>query len=400
MSHRTNEIENRDRRLRFDSRPFLTVAVLLVLLSAGMLIAGCSQPADGAEKAEAESAESASADGETPNGEDSEEGDEGEDEKPPVPVDVAAVKVGTIASYITSTANLVAENEVMILAEAEGRVVRLYTEEGQTVKRGQVLAELVPNDKQISRAKAELKRDNARLAYERAVDLYEQELISREEFDRLSMESQISEQELAEADWTLSKTRIRAPFSGRLTSRTVQVGQHVRPGDELFQVTDFDPLIARVFLPEKDVLDLEEGREVRIHLNARPEVAFTGRIRQISPIVDTQTGTVKVTVEASSPPTEMRPGSFVTLNVVRTEHADALLVPRDAVIRELKRAHVFVLSGEEAKRRSVTLGLEEDDWIESLGGLEPGDRVIVAGQGGLKDGAKVKVLGDEPESAG
>ena len=171
-----------------------------------------------------------------------------------------------------------------------------------------------------------------------------------------------------------------------------QLGQHVRPGDELFQVTDFDPLVARIYLPERDVLGLEEGQDVQIRLDAAAEVHFAGRIRQISPVVDTSTGTVKVTVEATAPPKQVRPGSFVTVNIVRETHSDALLLPREAVLRELQKAHVYVAEDDVAEKRAVTLGLEEGDLIEVLSGVAAGDRVIVTGQGGLKDGSAVKIL--------
>jgi membrane fusion protein (multidrug efflux system) len=176
----------------------------------------------------------------------------------------------------------------------------------------------------------------------------------------------------------------------------IQLGQHVRPGDELFQVTDSEPLIARIFLPETDVVTLVEGREVRITMNADPSVRFAGRIRQISPIVDTATGTVKVTVEAVDPPPAVRPGSFVAIDIVRETRRGALLLPKGAVIRELQASHVFVFDGEKAVKRTVRLGLEEGDQVEALEGVTTGERVVVAGQGGLKDGQAIRVLGDEP----
>ena len=92
--------------------------------------------------------------------------------------------------------------------------------------------------------------------------------ISREEFDRLTMEFEVAKQEVAEAQWRLSRTVIRAPFEGVITERFINLGQHLRPGDEVFSVADFDPLIARIYLPEKVVLTLDEGREVGLVLAA------------------------------------------------------------------------------------------------------------------------------------
>jgi len=362
----------------------LAVAVLLLAAGAVTLMNVSAARANGASTAE-ESAD-------TSESTEATEKDSGDEAKTPVPVEVASVSEGSVSAYTSSTANLVAENEVKVLSEVEGRVLTLRVEEGDWVKNGQVLATLVRDDEEIAFKKAQLQETNARAAFDRATELVETELISREEFDKLTIDYEIAGQELAEAEWALKKTTIIAPFTGRVTARMTQLGQHVRPGDELFQVTDFDPLIARIYLPERDVLGLEEGRDVQIRLDAADEVYFAGRIRQISPVVDTSTGTVKVTVEATDPPKQVRPGSFVTVNIVRETHPAALLLPREAVLRELQKAHVYVAADNVAEKRAVTLGLEEGDLIEVISGVEAGDRVIVTGQGGLKDGSAVKIL--------
>ena len=319
-------------------------------------------------------------------------------EKSPVPVSVAAIATGAVSSYISSTANLVPENEVKVLAEAEGRVAELLVEEGHRVARGQVLAQLVKDDAEITLKKAQVRLENARINFERAQQEVASNLISREQYDRDYLDHQIAQQELAEAQWRLDKTTIRAPFGGRVTERFMKPGQHIRPGDQLFTVSDFDPLIAKIFLPEKDVFGLKEGRDVRITLKANDATRFHGRIRQISPVVDTATGTVKLTIEAAAPPAEVRPGAFVTIDIVRETRPQAILVPREAVIRELQDAYVFVVNGGVAEKRTVSLGLEEGGRIEALSGVKAGEQVIVAGQGGLKQGSPIKVMAS-PEAS-
>lgn len=317
---------------------------------------------------------------------------EEEEDDAPIPVEVAEVGRGLVASYITATANLIPEDQVKVMAEAEGRVVQLNVEEGDLVTRGQVLAVIDRDEAEIALNKAKLRAANARAAFERAEDTLDEGLISREVFDRLTMEFEVARQEVAEAEWRLQRTVIRTPFDGRVTERFITPGQHLRPGDELFTVADFDPLIARIFLPEKDVLSLSEGRKVRIALAADESLEFVGTIRQISPVVDTATGTVKVTVEAVDPPRQVRPGAFVSVGIVRDQRPNAILLPRESVIRELRSAHVFITDGTTAEKRSVTLGIEEGQIVEALDGVKPGEQVIVAGQGGLKEGAKIKVL--------
>lgn len=353
--------------------------------------------ANGASSDSASTADGASSGtSEDQDGKSKKDGEEGDEkEKAPIPVEIAEVLRGEVSSYITASANLVAENDVMVLAEVEGRVSSLFVEEGDWVRRGQTLATLVRDDEEIRHKTAQLKFSDAELALERARDLAGKELISREEVDGLTLEYQIAQQELAEAEWSLEKTNIRAPVSGRVTGRMIQVGKHVLEGNEIFQVTDFDPLIVKIYLPEADVLGLAEGLDVRIRLNADENIVFGGRIRQISPIVDVATGTVKVTIEASDSPQGVRPGSFVTVGIVRETRTDSLLLPREAVLRELQSAHVFVTDGETAEKREITLGLEEGEIVEALSGIAAGEQVIVAGQGGLKDGAEIKILGGE-----
>jgi membrane fusion protein (multidrug efflux system) len=314
-------------------------------------------------------------------------------EKAPVPVSVASAAVAPISSYTSSTANLLAENEVKVLAEADGRIAQLLVDEGTRVSRGQVLAAINPEDARIAMAKAQVRTTNARAAYNRAKGMHDKQLISQGDFDKTMMEKEVAESELAEAEWRLGKTTIRAPFNGVVTQRKVTLGQHVRPGEELFTVTDFDPLVAHVYLPEREVMGLERGREVRITLKAAQEVQFPGRIRYVSPVVDASTGTVKLTIEAVNPPVTVRPGGFVTVDIVRETRQDALVIPREAVLRELQAAHVFVAEGDVAKKRSVALGLEEGGRVQINSGLKPGEKVVVAGQGGLRDGAKIKILG-------
>jgi membrane fusion protein (multidrug efflux system) len=381
---------------------WIAAGVVLVTLVAGYLVtdglditnASASEPEEQEATAtqDGEDQEAAAEDEASEDEKDQDKKEGNGKEKAPIPVTVFAAAVGSVSSYLTATANLVAENDVLVLAEAEGRVAELMVEEGDWVESSEVLASLVRDDEEIALTKAQLRLTNAGIEYERAGRLVKEELLSQEEYDKAEMEKELAQQELQEADLRLSRTYIRAPFRGRITERRMTLGQHIRPGDELFAVTDFDPLVARIYVPEKDVLSIAEGRDVRITLRADDSVGFRGRIRQISPVVDTATGTVKVTIEAHRPPPQVRPGSFVTVDIIRETHAEAVLLPREAVIRELQKTYVFVTEGETAEKRNIALGLEEGKQVEVLSGITVGEQVIVAGQGGLRDGSVIKIL--------
>lgn len=372
--------------------------VVVAAIGAGLVMRAQNDEAGGSGTASESASEDSRKAGAAPGAKGS-EGDEKE-KKAPVPVSIAAIAVAPISSYISSTANLVAENEVQVLSEAEGRVAALLVEEGRFVRKGETLVQLIRGDAEMAAEKARVRAANARVAFDRAHEMHGKGLVSRGDYEKVTMENQVAAQEMAEAQWRLSKTTVRAPFDGMITLRAVSPGQHVRPGDSLFTITDFEPLVARIYLPEKDVLSLEEGREVRLTLRASNEIRFRGRIRQISPVVDTATGTVKVTVEAVEPPAAVRPGAFVAVDIVKSTSPGAIVLPREAVLRELQESHVFVAEKGIARRRVVTLGIEEGDRVEVLSGVRAGESVIIAGQGGLKEGSPVKILPGVPAATG
>ena len=208
--------------------------MLVLLLSVSVVATGCgaqgrADTTDDSAEAASDESQGEDAEAEADGEADGEDGEEAE-EIVAVPVSVSAVESGSVSAYLTATANLIAENEVKVLSEASGRVARLLVDEGVYVRKGQLLAALVADDQKIGLAKAEFKETNARLAFERGTDLAQKELISREEIDKLSMEHELAKQELAEAQWRIQKTEIRAPFSGQISDRMIQMGQHVADG--------------------------------------------------------------------------------------------------------------------------------------------------------------------------
>lgn len=369
-----DEVEKPFRR----RRPLL-IATLAIALGLGGV--GILRKSGGVSEAQAATAPAATPD--KPQDE--------KDKKEAALVALAPVEVGAVSAYLVASANLVAEDEVKLVAEAEGRVIELLAEEGAYVQKGQKLVQIDRADAQLAVQKAELGVRNASLAWERTEKMAADKLVSPQDVDKARYERDVAKHALDEARRRLDKTEVRAPFTGKVTLRSVQNGQTVKPGDALFVLADYDPLVARIFLPEREVLDLKPGQDAQMSLKARDDVRFRGRIQRISPVVDTQSGTVKVTVEALQPPASVRPGAFVTVGLVRETRAAALLVPKPAVIRELSEAFVYVADGDKAKKKAVQTGLEEGDKVEILGGLDKADKVVTSGQGALKDGAPIRV---------
>jgi len=309
-----------------------------------------------------------------------------------VPVQVEVPKRGTVSAALVASSTLETEQQADVVAKTDGLVVRMHVDEGANVAKGQVLAEIDDADKKIALQQARLKAEASAREYERAQRSHQDQLISQQDFERLRSTNDLAQADVESAALSLSYTKILAPFGGRIVDRAVVQGRHIKPGEKLFTIANMTPLVARVFLPEKDVAGLRLGQTAELVLEAAGGQRLPGRVTRISPVVDTNTGTIKVTVEALSLTPGARPGSFTTVRIVTDTHKDALLVPKAAVVREDSTDYLFVADGSRARRCKVTLGYPSDGRIEVAAGLSGRESVIIAGQGSLKDGARVDVL--------
>jgi membrane fusion protein, multidrug efflux system len=190
----------------------------------------------------------------------------------------------------------------------------------------------------------------------------------------------------------LSQTRILAPFDGSITSRTVEIGQTISISDALFRLGSFRPLYADAFVSELDSRRVRAGQSAQILLDGADKPA-EGRVIRVSPVVDDQSGTVKVTAELRPPTSDYRPGSFVRVRIETDTRQETTLIPKRAVIERDGETFVFIHEGDSARRQDVELGYEDGDAVEVRSGVRPGDQVVVAGQGKLKHGDKTRVIG-------
>jgi membrane fusion protein (multidrug efflux system) len=315
-----------------------------------------------------------------------------------VPVEIVALGRGEIEAVLRLSSNLEAERAVQVFAEAPRRVTELLVEEGNAVKRGQMLVRLQDEEQTSAVAKAEIALEQSRRDFARTKELYEQKLVTEELFTEAGYTVKRNEIALEDARRELSYTQVRAPIAGVVTERLVNLGDHVTVNQPLFRIVDFDSIVARIFVPEKDMVRLEKGQPARLRADALGGASFSGHIDRISPVVDPGTGTVKVTV-ATPRQAGLRPGMYVEVELVTAVHDDALLVPKRALVYDNDQAFVFRLKEERrVERLRLQALLEDADNVEPEGGVAAGDQIVVAGQSGLKDGALVRLPGDpEPE---
>ena len=308
-----------------------------------------------------------------------------------VPVEVVEILPGEISAFIETNGTLEAEREVDIVARAGGPLVALNTEEGVQVKAGELLAQI---DELEARAQVEIARvalQDAEIVYNRAKASLENAVVSQEVYDTALSALESAKAQLAGNEIQLGYTRITAPFDGLIIQRAVKFGETVTVGQQLFRISDFDPLLCVIGVPERDLARLSSGQPAVLQVEAFPGEQFQGRVLRISPVVDAATGTIRVTL-AVNRQGRLSPGMFAGVRLVTDVREDALIMPKRALSLESLADSVFVVEDGVAYRRNITLGYEEDDRVEITDGLARGDRVIVVGQDGLTDATPVQIL--------
>lgn len=308
-----------------------------------------------------------------------------------IPVEVAFPERRTISSFLETNGTLEAENDVQIVARTSGPVVELLVEEGMVVKKGQLLARIDDTELRAQVGISRVTLEEAERAYERAKASFESQIISQEVFDQALTQFQSAEAQLERSEILLEYTRILAPFDGIVIERLVKFAENVTANQALFRISDFDPLLCPIQIPEKELSALKVGQPAHITVEAWPDETFSARVLRVSPVVDAATGTIKVTLQVASEG-KLSPGMFASVFLVRDSRADALTIPKLALSLESLVDTVYVVNGNVAERREVALGFEESEYVEVLSGLSEEDRVIVVGQDGLSDGTPVYVL--------
>jgi membrane fusion protein (multidrug efflux system) len=309
-----------------------------------------------------------------------------------VPVEIDKAVTGDIATYFTGTATLEAEEETEVVAKVGGVVKTILVEEGDFVGPGQVLARL-DDEKlavQMEQATASLRR--LEHEYERNKELFESKLISDQEFQsaKYEYEHQKASYDLSKLD--LEYTAIRSPISGLVAERMIKVGNMVLANDPVFRVTGWNPLLAVLHVPERQISKLCVGQVAQLRVDALEGEEFEGGVERISPVVDPSTGTVKVTVEVRDPSRTLKPGMFARIHIVHDVHENTVLVSKDAVITEDRESSVFVVRDSTAYKQVVETGYVNSSHVEILDGLAEGDTVVTTGKGNLKDSTRVELV--------
>ena len=209
-----------------------------------------------------------------------------EEEASRIPVEAASVVRGGISAYHSGTASLEAEEEASVATKASGVVTKLFVEEGDYVSTGQPLAQLDGERLALELARTEVSLGKLKREHERNEGLFEKKLISIEEYERVKSEYEAQKAAYDLAKLELDYTTIRAPISGIVSQRLIKVGNTLRVNDPAFHISDFDPLLAVMHAPERELGKLRIGQEARLMVDALQKTVFTGVIKPVKVLTD------------------------------------------------------------------------------------------------------------------
>jgi len=282
---------------------------------------------------------------------------------------------------------------VTVSAEVEGRIEKIPREEGDTVKSGDLLvqinADLIRPLFEV--AQEQVKRD--KIEFERMDNLVKENATSQRDLDDARTKLAISKANLDEVSARLQRTRIYSPIAGRLNDIIVEEGEYVQVGNPVAQVVDNDTVKVVVDVPERDISFFSIGQEAQVVVNVKgKEITLIGKISFISELADIQTRSTRIEISLDNKKRFLRSGQIVIVRLTRRIIDSAIMVPLLAVIPMEDSKAVYVVNSEEAQRRQVDLGFIKGDYVHIKSGLEPGDKLIIAGHRFVAPGQKVNVV--------
>lgn len=319
-------------------------------------------------------------------------------------VEFYEVESKTLRTFVASSSTLKADRQVDIYSKKPGQVQKIAAEEGSQVSKGDVILVLDGEEQELELQQMAVSLNKARADFKRIEKSYKNQLIAAEEYENKKYELEKSIADHEKVAHQVSLTKIRAPFSGTITKRTVELGQTIQPSETLFTLAALNPLEAEVYLTETQVAGLKLQQETRFAKDDDFENSFAGFVKQISPIVDKDTGTVKVTMAVPNAPEGVRPGTYVQLRVVTDTSMQPAVVPKRALTYDSRQqAFAFVAKAHESRdglyqveKVPVELGIEEGEWVSVDSGLETGTRIVLTGKESLKTGTLVRDTSDAP----
>ncbi len=314
-----------------------------------------------------------------------------------ISVTAAEIETRDLSDSFSISSEVVAYKRAYVASRISGLVEEVHFEEGQAVYLGDILAQIDVRLQQSQLRELRAVLEEARDIRERNEVLYERDAISRAELLSSRRNLEQAESNVERLELEIEYGTVRAPISGMITSRLVEVGNNVSVNERMFTVTDMDLLVIRPGVSELNLAGLEEGQSVDIHLDVYPDRSFEGSIRRIFPGADavTRLFTVEIELHQQEDKPVVRPGYLARVRFSTDERREVLTVPSEAVAERDGEKVLFVLNEDEdiATMVPVVIGVQRDGYAEVRDGIEAGRKVAAANLDALEDGTEVRVVG-------
>jgi membrane fusion protein (multidrug efflux system) len=311
---------------------------------------------------------------------------------------------------IVAPATVTAVQGVTVSAEVGGRVTAIAFESGAAVNAGDILLQLDTSSEQAQLAAADATEALAQADLARVRKLGQRDLASDDTVDRAEALVKETVAQVGVIRAQIAKNTVRAPFSGQLGLRLVNLGQILSDGDPIVTLQTLDPVYLDFSVPQQQLSQLAAGMLVRVSADAAPDALFEGRVIAINPEIDAATRNVRVRARVQNPDHQLRAGMFANVEVVLPQQLDTLPVAASAILYAPFGDSVFVIDekADEAdgsnklvlRQQFVRVGMARGDFVDVLDGLEPGDRVVTSGVFKLRAGIEVVIdntLAPKPE---
>jgi len=289
---------------------------------------------------------------------------------------------------------------VTVSADLPGAVARIGFESGKSVHAGDILVELDTRQERAQLASLEAQRDLAKVNFGRMQQLVDEGVISRMEYDQASSQQKATEANVAEIRATIERKTIRAPFSGILGIRQINLGQYLSAGQAIVSLQALSPIYVNFGVPQQALSQVVIGHTVRVAKEDLPSVAFSGHVTAVDSVVNEATRNIQIQATLQNPDGKLRPGMFVQVEVPLGAARSVIALPASAINYAPYGDSVFVITDLKDPTGKTYRGVQQQfvkvegshgDQVAIVSGVNPGDEVVTSGVFKLRNGAAVQV---------
>jgi membrane fusion protein (multidrug efflux system) len=319
---------------------------------------------------------------------------------PPEAVTTIVAKQETWLATLNVIGTAAAVQGVTVSADLPGKVERIAFDSGKSVNAGDVLVELDTRQEVAQLAAMEAQRDLARINFGRMQQLVKQGVLAQTEFDNATAQQKATEAQVGEIRATIARKTIRAPFSGILGLRQVNLGQYLSAGDAIVPLQSLDPIYVNFGIPQQDAVQVRVGRNLRVSSDDLGGFKFAGRVTALDSVVNEATRNVQVQATLANPGGKLRPGMFVQVEIATGTDRPVITLPITAINYAPYGDSVYVVSDLKDPSGKTYRGVHQQfvkvagsrgDQVAVILGVKPGDEVVSSGVFKLRNGAAVQV---------